>query len=63
MYRIALSREPIPRELDSNVAFLTKQRDLEMTKGAGASEDKADLAALTDLAHVVLNLNEFAYIQ
>jgi hypothetical protein len=45
------------------VAFLTKQRDQEMTKGAGASEDKADLAALTDLAHVVLNLNEFAYIQ
>lgn len=63
MYRIALSREPSPRELDSNVAFLSKQRDHEMTAGTGASQDKAALAALTDLAHVLLNLNEFAYIQ
>ena len=61
MYRIALSREPSTKELDSNVAFL-KQRE-QATAGAGTSEDKASLAALTDLAHVVLNLNEFAYIQ
>lgn len=52
MYRIALSREPSAKELDSNVAFLKKQRQQETA-----------LAALTDLAHVVLNLNEFAYIQ
>ena len=30
---------------------------------AGASEETADLSALTDLAHVTLNLNEFVYIQ
>jgi uncharacterized protein DUF1553/uncharacterized protein DUF1549/cytochrome c len=59
MYRIALSREPSAKELDSNVAFLTKQRD----HAATALDQKAELAALTDLAHVVLNLNEFAYIQ
>ncbi len=52
MYRIALSREPSTKELDSNVTFLNKQR-----------EQETALAALTDLAHVVLNLNEFAYIQ
>jgi len=52
MYRIALSREPSSKELDSNVVFLKKQR-----------EQETALAALTDLAHVVLNLNEFAYIQ
>jgi uncharacterized protein DUF1553/uncharacterized protein DUF1549/cytochrome c len=56
MYRIAFSREPSARELESNLAFLKKQL-------AGAIDDKAALAALTDLAHVVLNLNEFAYIQ
>ncbi|HYL36019.1 MAG TPA: PSD1 and planctomycete cytochrome C domain-containing protein [Bryobacteraceae bacterium] len=63
MYRIALSREPSSKELDSNVAFLKQRRDHGMTSAAGASEDKAALDALTDLAHVVLNLNEFAYIQ
>jgi hypothetical protein len=58
MYRIAFSRDPNQKELDSNMAFLKKQRE-----AAGAGDDKASLAALTDLAHVTLNLNEFAYIQ
>ena len=40
----------------SNVAFLKKQ----MSPAAGSG---ADHAALTDLAHVVLNLNEFVYLQ
>jgi hypothetical protein len=56
MYRIAFSREPAPKELDSNVAFLKKQ----MSPRAGSGADKA---ALTDLAHVLLNLNEFVYLQ
>ncbi len=30
---------------------------------ARATADKASAGALTDLAHVTLNLNEFAYIQ
>ncbi|HXB70981.1 MAG TPA: PSD1 and planctomycete cytochrome C domain-containing protein [Candidatus Acidoferrales bacterium] len=60
MYRIAFSREPAPRELESNVAFLKKQ----MSPRAGSGADSgADQAALTDLAHVVLNLNEFVYLQ
>jgi len=58
MYRIAFSREPTRGELESNVAFLKK-----MTANTGAGDDKAAQAALTDLAHVTLNLNEFAYIQ
>ena len=56
MYRIAFSREPSRGELDSNVAFLKRQRGSE-------SDSKAVLGALTDLAHVTLNLNEFAYIE
>ena len=46
-YRVALSREPTERELDAAVRFLGP---------------KADRAALTDLCHVLLGLNEFAYV-
>jgi len=56
MYRIAFSREPAPKELENNVAFLKKQTS--PAAGSGANQ-----AALTDLAHVVLNLNEFVYLQ
>ena len=62
MYEIALSREPTPKEIDSNVAFLKKQQ-AHATTGGGASEESAALSALTDLAHVTLNLNEFVYIR
>jgi len=61
MYEIALSREPTRKEIDNNVAFLKKQQVLGAT--GGASEDAAALSALTDLAHVTLNLNEFVYIR
>jgi hypothetical protein len=60
MYEIALSREPTSKEIDNNVAFLKKQQAL---GASGASEDAAALSALTDLAHVTLNLNEFVYIR
>jgi hypothetical protein len=63
MYAIALSRAPTRSELENNVEFLKKQQESEMTGSGALSQDKAALAALTDLAHVTLNLNEFAYIQ
>ncbi|HWY49290.1 MAG TPA: PSD1 and planctomycete cytochrome C domain-containing protein [Bryobacteraceae bacterium] len=63
IYRIAFSREPNQKELDSNLAFMAKQREHELATGAGVTEDKASLDSLTDLAHVTLNLNEFAYLQ
>ena len=62
MYRIALSREPSPREVDTNVAFLNKQRQA-AARNASLGEERAMLSALTDLAHVTLNLNEFLYIE
>ena len=61
MYWIALSREPGQRELESDVAFLKKQREQAMSAGS-ANGEQASLSALTDLAHVTLNLNEFVYI-
>jgi hypothetical protein len=67
LYRIALSREPEPKELSRVLDFLRKQRSYHLTR-ASVSEPVNDstehtaLAALTDLAHVVLNANEFVYI-
>jgi hypothetical protein len=67
LYRIALSREPSQSELNGNLEFLQKQREYQAAKASGSgsgssSEQSADLGALTDLAHVMLNYNEFVYI-
>jgi len=66
LYRIALSREPDRKEMDSILAFLRKQRDYHIARAsAGSGADSADsvaLGALTDLAHVMLNANEFVYL-
>lgn len=52
-YRLALSREPSPNEIRGNVEFLNRQ--MRAHAGDGAK-------ALTDLCDVILNLNEFLYI-
>jgi hypothetical protein len=52
-YLIALSREPSADELKSNVEFLNRQM---AAHGGSAAK------ALTDLCDVLLNLNEFLYI-
>ncbi len=60
MYRIALSREPSAVDMRTNLAFLKKQTEAAAAKG---SAEAAARSALTDLAHVTLNLNEFFYIK
>jgi hypothetical protein len=67
MHRIALSREPGREDLASFQAFLQKQQDYHVARASagdsgGSSADSAALAALTDVAHVILNANEFVYI-
>ena len=57
-YRIALSREPTPQELEANVSFLTRQKTYHQSRGHASP----GLAALTDLCDVIFNLNEFVYI-
>lgn len=54
VYRIALARAPTAEELIANQAFLERQT---------AYHQGDSLAALTDLCDVILNLNEFVYIQ
>ena len=58
-FRIALSREPSPKELDRNVAFLRRQRSYHAEREGNSNPE---LEALTDFCHVVVNLNEFVYI-
>jgi hypothetical protein len=53
-YQLALSRDPTPRELAENLKFLAEQRAFHGRKEEGA---------LTDLCNVILNLNEFLYVQ
>jgi Protein of unknown function (DUF1553)/Protein of unknown function (DUF1549)/Planctomycete cytochrome C len=63
LYRIALSRQPAKNELDSFLVFVQKQRGYHAAKvSSSGSDPRPDLAALTDLAHVLLNANEFVYI-
>jgi mono/diheme cytochrome c family protein len=57
LYRITLIREPAQMELERNLAFILRQLEFHGTRASDA-----DLAALTDLAHVMLNTNEFVYI-
>jgi mono/diheme cytochrome c family protein len=59
LYRIALGREPDQQEREQLLAFLRKQQGYHSARAAGA---EAGLMALTDLAHVVLNANEFVYL-
>jgi hypothetical protein len=57
LYRIALSRVAAPQELEQCLKFLQQQQAYHSARGTDAA-----LTALTDLAHVLLNANEFVYI-
>jgi len=65
-YRIALSRDPTKSELEGNLKFLQKQREYHTSKGVAKDESGSaptvEMAALTDLCDVILNLDEFVYI-
>ena len=58
-YQLALSRDPAPRELADNLRFLDEQRGYH----AARPEGDPGALALTDLCNVILNLNEFLYVQ
>ena len=66
LYRIALSRSPREKELRDDLEFMKKQREYYQAaksgSGSGANAEGADTGALIDLAHVMLNANEFVYV-
>jgi hypothetical protein len=68
LYRITLSRSPSEKELQSDLEFMKKQQEYyQVAKSTGSGSDAkaeqgADTGALVDLAHVMLNANEFVYV-
>ena len=68
-YRFALSRPPTPHELAKGVAFLETEpellsggKSLSLPKPAPDGLVPAQAAALVDYCHVLLNLNEFVFV-
>jgi Protein of unknown function (DUF1553) len=61
LYAIALSREPTRVEMELNLKFFNEQRQHALSHGA-KSDEAALLDAMTDLAQVMLDSNEFIYI-
>jgi mono/diheme cytochrome c family protein len=56
-YRLAFGRRPLTDELARAIAFLDRQSGL-----AGPSRKEVGSAALMDFCHVLLNSNEFLYV-
>jgi hypothetical protein len=59
LYRITLGRWPTEKELAGDLEFLRRDRKLDGAKSPGAADGGG---ALAHLAHVMLNTNEFVYI-
>jgi hypothetical protein len=64
LYRITLGRQPKESELRSDLEFVGKEEKAEASRATGAAttENDAHLHALSRLAHVMVNSNEFVYI-
>jgi hypothetical protein len=62
-YRLALGRPPDAAERRLSADFLARERSIPRLSAAGPGQpDPAFTAAVTDFCHVLLNLNEFAYV-
>jgi hypothetical protein len=57
---LALSRQPTSQRVNEAVEFLSQQQA--MHRQDGKNEEQAQRLALGDLCHVLLNCNEFVYI-
>ena len=57
-YRLALGRPATPEEKAQAARFMTEQ----MRRISGKSEGETRRAALVDFCHVLLNTNEFLYV-
>ncbi len=73
VFRLALSRKPVPEEIDLAKEFIQEQQSLYQSQQESGSNDKSESTndetkssmklALTDFCQSVTNLNEFVYIQ
>jgi Protein of unknown function (DUF1553) len=60
-YRLALGRRPEPGEIADGLTFV-KQQATRLTPSAQRSDLQASREALVDFCHVLLNSNEFLYV-
>lgn len=66
-YRLVLCRPATPRQMTTAMAFLKKQTAIQLRKQQAGSGDMAEVkraekVALTELCHVLINTNEFIYL-
>jgi hypothetical protein len=59
LYKIALSRQPTEKELRDDLEFVNRER---AQAAQARPEEDTQLSAMSRLAHVMLNSNEFVYI-
>ena len=57
-----MTRALDPQLSFADLEFLNKERALESAKFSASAEANVEMGALTHLAHVMLNSNEFVYI-
>ena len=69
VYEYTFSRKPNASELDRAIAFLKRDHDLVASEkkttgddGVPAGFDRSRAAALADLCHAIINLNEFVFV-
>jgi hypothetical protein len=60
-YRLAFGRKPEPDEISDAMSFVERQRSC-ITQAAKRSHEQAAHAAFVDFCHVLLNSNEFLYV-
>jgi hypothetical protein len=60
-YRMALGRQPEPDEIEEAMEFIDRQANL-VPHSARQLNTAADRDALVDFCHVLLNSNEFLYV-
>jgi hypothetical protein len=64
LYKITLGRQPTEKELAADIEFLNQEQNEQASQAGSAdrSEEDTRLGAMSRLAHVMLNSDEFVYI-
>jgi hypothetical protein len=67
LYKVALSRQPTEKELRDDLEFINHEQSTQAAQagdsgGGGKAVEDTRLRAMSRLAHVMLNSNEFVYI-
>jgi hypothetical protein len=61
-FEIALNRPPTADEVEVALAYLARQEGAAVSTDAPPADKREDQAALASFCKLVLNLNEFVYV-